>query len=211
MNGNGNVDNSLSFWLFDSITRLFSPYQFNPLNYNPLRDVLGRLVNFDRLHACKCTNLFISATNVRTGKARVFRNEEIDLDMVMASACLPLLFQAVQIDGDYYWDGGFMGNPVLYPFFYHTSTNDIVIIHINPLEHEELPTDPVAIQDRINEITFNGSLIKELRSVAFVTKLLEEGWLKEEYQSHFKHVLIHSIRADDALRGLSVSSKFNCN
>jgi len=100
---------------------------------------------------------------------------------------------------------------VLYPFFYHTRSRDIIIVHINPLEHEELPQNPVSIQDRINEITFNGSLLKELRAVSFVTKLLEEGWLKDEYRSHFKHILVHSLRADEALRGLNVSSKFNCS
>ncbi len=209
--GNGNVDHSLSFWLFESMTRLFSPYQFNPFDINPLRDVLENQVDFEQLHQCYCTTMFISATNVRTGKVRVFRNQEVTLDVVMASACLPNLFKAVEIDGDHYWDGGYMGNPALYPFFYHTKTNDVIILHINPLHHEEVPTDPVGIQDRVNEITFNGSLLKELRAVAFVNKLLDEGWLKEEYRSHFKHVLVHSIKADDALRDMSVSSKFNCD
>lgn len=208
---NGNVDHSLSFWLFESMTRLFSPYQFNPFNFNPLRDVLEKTVDFDKLHACKCTTLFISATNVRTGKVRVFRNEEITPDVVMASACLPFLFQAVEIGGEHYWDGGYMGNPALYPFFYHTKTHDVIILHINPLLQEKVPTDPVEIQDRVNEITFNGSLLKELRAVAFVNKLLDEGWLKEEYRSHFKHVLVHSIKADEALQDLTVSSKFNCD
>jgi len=209
--GNGNIDHSLTFWLFEAMTRVMSPYQFNPFNFNPLREVLGRAVDFDRLHACKCTNLFISATNVRTGKVRVFRNEEITTDVVLASACLPFLFQAVEIDGEHYWDGGYMGNPALFPFFYHTVSRDVVILHINPLIQDKLPTDPVDIQDRINEITFNSSLLKELRAVAFAARLLEEGWLKEEFRPRLKHILIHSIKADEALGDLGVSSKFNCN
>lgn len=209
--GNGNVDHSLSFWLFETMTRLWSPYQFNPFNINPLRNVLLEAVDFDELHACKCTTLFISATNVRTGKIKIFRNEEITPDVVLASACLPLLFQAVEIDGEHYWDGGFMGNPALFPLFYHVNSSDVIILHINPMIQDELPTDPVNIQDRLNEITFNSSLLKELRAVAFVTKLLDEGWLKEEYRSRLKHVLVHSIRADEALMDMSVSSKFNCD
>jgi NTE family protein len=201
---------SMAFMAFEAVTRMLSPYQFNPFNFNPLREVLARSVDFERLVACRCTNLFISATNVRTGRVRVFTNPEMSLDVVLASACLPFLFQAVQIGGDYYWDGGYMGNPALFPLFYHTESRDVVILHINPMHSEEIPTGAPEIQDRVNEITFNSSLIKELRAVAFVTKLLEEGWIKDEYRPRLRHVLVHSIRADDCLAGLSVSSKFNC-
>ncbi len=202
-------DQSLAFWTFETVTRMFSPYQFNPFNFNPLREVLTRSVDFERLNACKCTNIFISTTNVRTGKVRVFRNEEITLDVVMASACLPYLFQSIEIGGEHYWDGGYMGNPVLYPFFYHTESRDVVIIHINPLFSDKVPTSAVEITDRLNEITFNSSLLAEMRAIAFVVKLLDQGWLKEQYRSHFKHVLVHSIKADGALGDLGVSSKFN--
>jgi NTE family protein len=205
------VDHTLSFWLFESMTRLFSPYQFNPFDFNPLRDVLAKSVDFEELHTCRCTTLFISTTNVRTGKVRVFRNEEISSNVVLASACLPFLFQAVEIDGEHYWDGGYMGNPALFPLFYHTRARDVIILHLNPIEQSDVPTDPVSIQDRVNEITFNASLLKELRAVAFVVKLLEEGWVKDEFRDRLKHVLIHSIRADTALQGLNVSSKFNCD
>ncbi len=205
-NGTGR---SLLFMAFEAWTKVLSPYQFNPFNFNPLREVLSRSVDFERLTACQCTNLFISATNVRTGRVRVFTNQEMSLDVVLASACLPFLFQAVEIQGAYYWDGGYMGNPALFPLFYHTESRDIVILHINPMYSDDLPTGAPEIQDRINEITFNSSLIKELRAISFVTKLLEEGWLKEEYRSRLRHMLVHSIRADDALAGLSVSSKFD--
>ncbi len=210
--GNGwNIDHSWAFLVFETATRMLSPYQFNPGNFNPLKDVLVKSVDFDKLVACRCTNLFISATNVRSGKPRVFRNHQITLDVVLASACLPYLFQAVEIDGEHYWDGGYMGNPALFPLFYHTEARDIIIIHINPMISDKLPKNAADITDRINEITFNSSLLKEMRAIAFVTKLLEDGWLKKEYCSKLKHVLVHSILADGVLSDLSVSSKFNCN
>ncbi len=209
LNG-GNGGHSLTFWLFETWTRMFSPYELNPFNFNPLRDVLLKSVDFEKLLLCKCTNLFISATNVRTGNVRVFRNPEVIPDVVLASACLPYLFQAVEIEGEYYWDGGFMGNPALFPLFYHTEARDIIVLHINPMCRPALPKTAAEIGNRLNEITFNASLLKEFRSIAFVTKLLEEGWIKDEYRSRLRHMLVHSIRAE-ALKDLSVATKFNCD
>lgn len=206
-----NGGHSLSFLAFEAWTRILSPYQFNPFNMNPLRDVLSESVDFERLTQCQCTRLFISATNVRTGRVRVFTNQEVTIDVVLASACLPFLFQAVEIEGSAYWDGGYMGNPALFPLFYHTDSRDIIILHINPMYVNDIPTTAPDINDRINEISFNSSLIKELRSIAFVTKLLDEGWLKDEYRSRLRHMLVHSIRADEALGGAGVASKFRCD
>lgn len=203
------LDYSPTYMIFQTLTHAFSPYQFNPFNFNPLYDVLKKSVDLDAVHACKCVELFICATNVRSGQPRIFRNEEVTLDAVLASACLPFLFQAVEIDGEHYWDGGYMGNPALFPLFYHTESRDIVIVHINPIVRPQLPTSASDIQNRLNEITFNSSLLRELRAVAFASKLIEEGWLKEEYRNKLKHVLIHSIRADDAMCGMTVASKFN--
>jgi NTE family protein len=203
------VEYSPSYQLFQTLTRAFSPYQFNPFGFNPLRDVLAKSVDFERLLQCQCVKLFICATNVRTGQPRIFRNQEVTLDAVLASACLPFLFQAVRIGDEHYWDGGYMGNPALYPLFYHTESRDIVIVHINPIVRPQLPTSAPEIENRLNEITFNASLLKELRAVAFVTKLVEEGWIKDEYRDRLKHVLIHSIRADESMCGLTVASKFN--
>jgi NTE family protein len=202
------LEQSPSYILFETLTRTFSPYQFNPFNFNPLRDVLAKNVDIDAIHACSCVELFICATNVRTGQPRIFRNREVTLDAVLASACLPFLFQAVEIDGEHYWDGGYMGNPALYPFFNHTQSRDIVIAHINPIVRPQLPTTASEIQNRLNEVTFNSSLLRELRAIAFVTKLIEQDWLKDEYRNRLKHVLIHSIRADEALCDLTVASKF---
>lgn len=190
------------------VTNALSPYQFNPFNFHPLRDILNEQVDFEALRTCQTTKLFLSATNVRSGKVRVFDTSEVSVDVVLASACLPDLFQAVEIDGEHYWDGGYMGNPVLYPLFYETESRDVIILHINPIARDHVPKLPNEIFDRVNEISFNSSLIKELRAVAFVQKLLEDGMIKEEHRKRFKHVLIHSVRADQALADLSVATKF---
>lgn len=206
---NWNMDYSLSYQMFNLVSGLLSPYQFNPLNFNPLRQVLEAAVDFERLKQCQSTKLFLSATKVRTGKVRVFKTEEITSDVVLASACLPMLFQAVKIGEDFYWDGGYTGNPALFPLFYHTDSRDLLVIHINPLDREELPATSADILNRLNEITFNSSLLKEMRAIAFVTKLIEEDWLKDEHKGKLKHLLMHAIRADHDLRDLSVASKFN--
>jgi NTE family protein len=202
-----NRDQSWSFQMFKAMTSTFSPYQLNPVNFNPLRDLLIEQVDFAELNKCKKTKLFLSATNVQSGNVRVFNTDEVTADAVMASACLPFLYQAVEIDGHAYWDGGYMGNPALFPLFYNTDTRDVLIIHINPIVRDGTPTAPHEIDDRVNEISFNSSLIKELRAVAFVQKLLDEGWLKDEYRDQMKYVLIHSLRADQALADLSAASK----
>ncbi len=207
--GSWNRDGSLGFMMLDSLTRMFSPYQLNPFDFNPLRDVLERVVDFEKLTACECTNLFISTTHVRTGKVRVFENKDVTLDVAMASACLPFMFKAVEVDGEDYWDGGYTGNPALYPLFYKTKTRDLLVVHINPMERAETPTTGPDIMNRMNEISFNSSLIKEMRAISFVKKLIEHDMLKDEHKDHFKDVLVHSIRADDAMADLSVTSKFD--
>ncbi len=202
------IEHSMANQMFKFMSHQLSPYQINPSNFNPLKDVLEASVDFDELEKHSKTKLFITATNVRTGKARVFDAPEVTAAVCLASACLPYLFQAVEIEGEHYWDGGFMGNPVLYPLFYNTESRDVIIVHINPIER---PGPPTAIEDifnRINEISFNTSLIKELRAVAFVQKMMEEGWIKDEYRSRMKYVLMHSIRADNAMADLSVATKF---
>ena len=203
------VDYAPFHQLLHAMAGALSPYQFNPFNLNPLRDLLDKSVDFAALHACRCVALFICATNVRTGQPRIFGNEEVTLDAVMASACLPSLFQAVKIGDEHYWDGGYMGNPALYPLFYNTESRDVVIVHINPIVRQELPTTAAEIQNRLNEISFNSSLLRELRAIAFVNKLTEEGWLKDEYRGRLKRVLIHSIRSDEAMCRLPVASKYH--
>jgi NTE family protein len=204
------ISRHVSHSIFETFTHLISPYQFNPFNYNILRDVIESQVDFEKLKNYKSSNLFISTTNVRTGKARVFNNSELSLDVVMASTCLPYLFQAVEINGEHYWDGGYMGNPAIFPLFYHkNTTDDVMIIHINPIVRNELPTSASKIMNRINEITFNSSLIAELRAVAFVNKLKSQEWLKDEYSDKLKHIFVHAIRADEVLIDHGITSKFD--
>ena len=202
-----NNDDSINFQAFKAITNAFSPYQLNPTNFNPLRDILNEQVDFEALNRHEKHKLFLSATNVQTGSVRVFHNQEITVDVVMASACLPFLYQAVEIDGHTYWDGGYMGNPALFPLFYQTDARDVLIVHINPIVRQGTPTTPHDIEDRVNEISFNSALIKEFRAIAFVQKLINDGWLKDEYRDQLKYVLIHSLRADETLADLSAASK----
>jgi len=203
---NHTLERSPAFVAFDLMTRLFSPYQLNPANYNPLREVLEQSVDFERLRANCALKLFLSATNVCSGKVRVFTGEEITADAVLASACLPFLFQAVEIDGQHYWDGGYMGNPAIFPLIYGSQSTDVLIVHINPLCRKGVPTSASEILNRINEISFNSSLLREMRAIAFVTRLIDDGTVAP---GALKRMLLHSIEAEDFMRGLSVSSKLN--
>ncbi|KUL93494.1 patatin [Bosea sp. WAO] len=189
---------------FEMFSKMASPYDVNPLNINPLRGVISDLIDFDKVRGCADVNLFIAATNVRTGKIRVFTRQELTADHLMASACLPMLFQAVEIDGQAYWDGGYMGNPALYPLFYEAQGDDILLVQINPLERKELPTNARAIQDRLNEITFNASLLRELRAIAFVNRLIDAGKLST---ADYKRVLMHRIDGGAPLAQLTSSSR----
>lgn len=177
------------------------------VGFNPLRGLLEAQVDFERVRACPDSKLFVAATDVNSGNVRVFTTREITVDAVLASACLPYLYPAIDIGGRHFWDGGYMGNPVLFPFFYETATRDILIVHINPIERDEVPSQPQEVMERLNEITFNASLLREMRAIAFVHKLLDEEWLKPEYRDRLKYILLHSIRADHALGDLSSSTK----
>jgi len=209
LTGNQSLETSPAFVLFDIMTRLFSPYQLNPFNINPLRSILCDAVDFDAIRNSHCPiKLFLSATNVRTGKIRVFENDEIGPDAVLASACLPFLFQAVEINGEHYWDGGYMGNPAIFPLIYNCDSRDVVIVHINPIGRPDVPKTPCEILNRINEISFNSSLMREMRSVCFVTKLIEQQKILDKT---IKRMLIHSIEANDVMQAMSVGSKLNAD
>ena len=204
--GNWSLDTSPGFMFFDLLHRLASPYELNPLNINPLRDVLEDQIDFEAVRGCTKIRLFVSATNVETGRVRVFSCPEITADSVLASACLPFIFQAVEIDGVPYWDGGYMGNPVLFPFFDCCSSSDVMIVQINPIERKGVPTSARDILNRINEITFNSSLLREFRAINFVSRLIDQGVLNDH---DYKRVLIHRIDADPHLKPLGASSKLN--
>lgn len=206
---NWSLANSPAFSFFENFTHALSPYQFNPLNFNPLKDVIERTIDFDIVHACDCLRLFITATDVQNGTAKVFQNEEIDIEVLLATAALPFLFQAVEIKDRFYWDGGYMGNPSLWPLFYHAKSRDILMVHVNPITREEIPKESYTIENRMNEITFNASLLKELRAIDFVKKLINEDMLKDKYKDQYKDILFHAIRADEVMCDLSIASKFD--
>lgn len=206
--GGTDLINKITHQMFDVVTRAFSPYQLNPFDVNPLRDILEDCIDFESLRECQKTQLFLSATNVRSGKVHIFETKDVSVDAVCASACLPFLFKAVEIDGEEFWDGGYMGNPVLFPFFYEAATSDVIIVHVNPIERDKAPTDASEIMNRVNEISFNSSLLRELRAISFVHKLLDDGWLKDEYRDKLRAVRIHSVRSDIAMKDHDIASKF---
>ncbi|CAN1496892.1 RssA Predicted esterase of the alpha-beta hydrolase superfamily [Rhabdaerophilaceae bacterium] len=203
------VKESLGYHAFDALTRMLSPYQFNPLNLNPLKDVLLETVDFAAMKDCTCVELRICATNVRSGKPKIFSNAMLSAEAILASACLPMLFRAVEIDGEHYWDGGYIGNPAIYPLIYDLNCRDILIVHINPIARPDVPTNSSEIHNRINEISFNSSLIREMRAIAFATKLLDDGWIKPEFSDRMKRLYIHAIRADEVMSKFTVASKFD--
>jgi NTE family protein len=200
---------------FDALSQYFSPYDTNPLNINPLKDLIERFVDFKAVQACEDLQLFISATNVQTGRVRIFPRDKITADAVMASACLPLLFRAVEIDGVPYWDGGYLGNPVIFPFFRTTRTEDVLVVQINPLERKATPTSAREILNRINEITFNSSLLAEFRAIEFVARLIDQGKLPRGTEpGQYRRINVHRIVLDrfgthfDAVSKLSTDYDF---
>ena len=201
-------------WL-GGLSRYFSPYDVNPLNINPLQDLIERFVDFEALRAFSDLQIFISATNVQTGRVRIFPREKITAAAVMASACLPMLFRAVEIDGVPYWDGGYLGNPVIFPFFRTTTTEDVLVVQINPLMRQATPTSASEIMNRINEITFNSSLLAEYRAIEFVARLIDQGHLpRGTGPGQYRRVNVHRIVLDrfgtnfDAFSKLSTDYDF---
>lgn len=195
----------------EAFTRFLSPYQFNPLNYHPMRSAVVKLLDYDQVCSEAWPKLFVCATNVRSGKIKVFSGDEITPEAILASACLPTIFQAIEIPDpatgamEAYWDGGYMGNPALYPLF-RSESQDIVIVHINPLYRDELPHSSTEILNRVNEISFNSSLLRELRAIEFVHRLIEEGAIEGRAM---KDVHVHSVRDDPLMRQLGVASKLS--
>lgn len=203
---NFNFDKLPGYQWMNLFFRTFSPYEFNPLNLNPLRQVAEKHIDETLLRQDSDIRLFITATSVRTGQAKVFSGAALSVDALLASACLPFLFQAVTIEGEAYWDGGYTGNPAIFPLIYDTEALDVVLVKINPLQRTEVPTRSVEILDRLNEITFNASLIAEMRAIHFVSRLLEEHRLDP---SAYKNLRMHMIADDEGLAPFNASSKFN--
>ena len=206
MTSDWSLDYSPGRMMFDAMTRTYSPYQFNPMKLNPLLDLMEAEIDFECVRACGDIQLFVCATNVKSGKTKVFKQHEITAQTIMASSCLPEIYHAVEIDGEHYWDGGFMGNPPLYPLFYHTTCPDVLLIQINPVERDEVPVTARGIHNRLNEITFNATLLRELRMVEFVTRLIDHGKLD---MNTYKRVNMHLIDPAEEMLKLSSSSKLN--
>jgi NTE family protein len=199
----------MQLWI-NALLRYFSPYTLNPLNINPLKSLIERFVDFEAVRAYKDLQLFISATNVYTGRLRVFSRDKITADVVMASACLPFLFRAVEIDGVPYWDGGYLGNPALFPFFHTTATEDVLIVQLNPLERRMTPTSSREIMNRVNEITFNSSLLSEYRAIEFVARLIEQQRLPHGTgPGQYRLIKLHRIVLDGSGRTYTADTKLS--
>ena len=202
----GNLDYSPGWIAMDTLSRVFSPYQINPGNYHPLRDILSEQIDFEKLRRSDKVKLFVCASNVITNRLRVFEHSDISIDAVLASSCLPSMFQAVEIGGDHYWDGGYMGNPPFFPIIYNCASADVLLIMINPIQTKQVPQTAQAILDRINTLSFNSSLMREMRAINFVNRLVEKGF---DDGGRLKKMLIHCIDAEDEMNNLGVSSKLN--
>jgi len=173
-NSDFGIEHSLGFW-FLKMTYLTSPYQMNPLNRNPFKELLAEAINFERVRGQTDLKLFLCATDVQTAKVKIFPGKELRLEHLLASTCLPLLMQSIEVDGEYYWDGSYAGNPAIYPLVYDCDSRDILIVHITPSERPGVPTTSPAIMNRMQEISFNTSLIREMRMIASYNKLIEQG------------------------------------
>ena len=192
--------------LWDLLTRNLSPYEFNPTGYNPLRDLLTRLIDFDRLREQEAVQLMVCATNVRTARRRVFTNTDVSVEAVLASACLPHLFQAVEIDGDSYWDGGYTGNPALAALVQRMPKCDLLIVRIDPVVRADTPRTMRDIHDRLIEISFNSTFWLELSAIGLLLKFVDEGLLD---RARFGRFFFHVMEAHAELEELALSSKRN--
>jgi NTE family protein len=202
----GSLDFSPAWIMMEALSRMLSPYQMNPANYHPLRDILSKQIDFDKLSQSDQVKLFVCASNVLTNRLRVFEHSDLSVDVVLASACIPSVFQAIEINGEHFWDGGYMGNPPIFPIIYNCTSTDVILIMVNPIEIKQVPQTPQAILDRINTLSFNSSLMREMRAINFVNHLVERGF---DDGGRLKKMLIHCIDAEDEMSDLGVSSKLN--
>ena len=200
------LEHSPGYLFVDMISRFMSPYQLNPFDINPMRDLLNGIIDFERVRRQQTVKLYLCATTVRTGKIAVFTNKEITADHIIASGCMPFRMRAPEIGGEHYWEGGFMGNPAIFPVIYGCKSSDILLIRLTPAHRSELPTSARAILDRMEEISFNAALMREMRVISFMTELIDEGKVIDG-----KRMFIHSIEAEDIIKNLAASSKMNAD
>lgn len=208
MASKGNISFNPFFWAFSIISKSLSPYHWNPLMKNPLKNLLLDVIDFEAIQNERNYKLFLTATNIRTSKVRIFHNAEVTADAVCASACLPHLFQAVEIDGEFYWDGGYIGNPAMFPLFEQTQCTDLMLIQIDSIDYDKVPTQMSEIVDRATDISFNSSLMREMRAISFVTNIIDKGF---DDDGRLIKTNIHYISTGDLMNHYNGSSKLNCD
>jgi NTE family protein len=201
-----NLDRSLGYFVMGAIQSFFSPYEWNRDNKNPFLEFIRDFFDFQAIRNSKDKKIFLGATHVKTGKVKVFSNDQFCADALMASACLPFLYQSVKVDGEYYWDGGFIANPAIHPLIYNTPANDLVLIQLTKTHRDQLPKTKAEVTDRLKEVTYNGCLVHEMRSIHFITKLIDEGKITDP---SIKRVSIHVIKNEDSFKNLNLSSALN--
>jgi NTE family protein len=206
MSSRQGLDHSPGYVFMEALAHFASPYQLNPFNYNPLKKLIEENVDFERVRQQDAIKLFLSATNVRTAKVKVFSGRELRSEHVLASTCLPLLLLAVEVDGEHYWDGGYAGNPAIFPLVYECETPDVVLVHLTPADRPDVPTSSPAIMNRMQEISFNTALIREMRSVAVRNRRVDEGIMPGG-----KRTFVHLIEAEDIIREFTASSRLNAD
>lgn len=204
------LDHSPAYGILEQLTRYWSPYQFNPLKLNPLRDLVEEVIDFEAIHRDSPVRLFVAATQVRTGKIRVFRSRDVTAEVLLASACLPSLHHAVEVDGEPYWDGAYSGNPAIFPLIHHCRSADVIVVLLSPLCRPETPYTAEQIRDRIAELGFNAAFLREMRAIADARERYGHGLLTlGRMERRLQRLNFHVIAAHDLMGGLSQSSKFN--
>ena len=194
------------------LTRYFSPYQLNPFDINPLRDIVAKVVDFDAVQSRRAIRLFVGATRVRTGTLRLFENRELTSDALLSSACLPTLHHAIEVDGEPYWDGGYSGNPAVYPLIYRCKSPSILVVMLQPLTREDPPTSAQAIRSRLTEFQFNSSFLREMRSIALTKQAIDAQWLPfGKLERRFRKLNIHLIETDDLLARMNADKALNAD
>lgn len=193
-----------TYALGGAVSLLVSPYQLNLLDINPLRDTLEELIDFADIKRSTAPRLFVCATDVQSGRARIFKGKDLTVEALLASACLPTLYKAVEIDGRAYWDGGFTGNPALWPLIYECATQDLMVIHVNPIDRAETPRDARSIHDRVNEISFNSNLLNEIRAINTIDRLVAEGYAPDQ---KYKRMRIHAVSDPETMMKFGAATK----
>lgn len=208
MMGSWRIGDNPAYNAFDLFTRLFSPYEFNPFDYNPLRKILDDMIDYEALQAHDEFKIFVTATNVKSSKSKIFRTPDLTCNAILASACLPFMFKAVEVNGEHYWDGGYMGNPKIYPLIHECRSNDVLIVQINPMQRPDVPRTARDILNRVNEISFNSSLVREMSGIALISDLIKQGEMKA---GRYQQVNFHIVDGEQDLIDVGAASKVNAD